>query len=242
MKGGMISNSYFGQVNGFEIKPLNNGRKHPILFINGFLCEDCDDCTDWQSGVKDHFSTRTQHLVRWESKTLRHLGKLACADATGATVGAIATKLAERTTRMAGSKLNPLTYAALLADLIGNPWYCAMLKAQMTGVLLADLLCRVKDTRFVLMGHSLGCRVIYFALHTLGTKLDRCVQDVYLLGGAVGRSDTVGWQQAAEAVCGKIHNCYSSNDGVLKYMYKSASAFMSDPIGARPIECQHEHL
>jgi hypothetical protein len=46
-----------------------------------------------------------------------------------------------------------------------------MVKSSMTGLLLADLISRVKGKeKFILMGNSLGCRVIFYALNALSTK------------------------------------------------------------------------
>lgn len=44
------------------------------------------------------------------------------------------------------------------------------------------------------------------------------------------------WSTAATAVSGKIHNCYSANDKVLKYLYQAATAMVDRPIGAYPIQ------
>jgi len=112
-----------------------------------------------------------------------------------------------------------------------------MVKASMTGILLADLLCRVKNTEFILIGHSLGARVLYYTLNSLSTRSHTHVKDVYLLGGAVDGTNKEGWTKASEAVDGQIYNCYSSNDSVLKYLYSPANLWLSHPIGLGPISC-----
>ena len=86
------------------------------------------------------------------------------------------------------------------------------------------------------MGHSLGCRVIYYALETLSTKDKKFIKDAYLLGGAVDRKDNEGWSKSSKSLTGNIYNCYSRNDYVLKYLYKGASLQFSDPIGYDKIE------
>jgi len=107
----------------------------------------------------------------------------------------------------------------------------------MTGIVLADLLARTKHkSGFVLMGHSLGARVIYYALSALSTKRNgRPIKEVYLLGGAVG-NDEASWRGAASAVVGNIYNLYSDRDRVLAALYKMATAGQSAPVGYHGIE------
>src|SRR5690606_25417308 len=118
-----------------------------------------------------------------------------------------------RASKKAGSKLSPVTWAAVLSDLARNPWHRAMVRAQMTGAVLADLLARTQNQEFILIGHSLGCRVLFYALHALSTRaVAPVVKDVYLLGGAVDKSDQEGWDRVCQAVSGRIYNCYSRQD------------------------------
>jgi pimeloyl-ACP methyl ester carboxylesterase len=101
--------------------------------------------------------------------------------------------------------------------------------------MVADAIMRSKQESFTLVGHSLGGRVIYYALQALATRRDIKIHDVILLGAAVGRKDDAGWRTAQTAITGKIYNCYSSNDGVLRYLYQFLNLKFSDPAGLRPI-------
>lgn len=92
------------------------------------------------------------------------------------------------------------------------------------------------------MGHSLGCRVIYYALEALSTKNQKYINDVILLGGAVGRKDKEGWSKAISAINGKLYNCHSKQDMVLSKIYQTANAGLSSPIGIKPIELNHPQL
>jgi hypothetical protein len=86
------------------------------------------------------------------------------------------------------------------------------------------------------LGHSLGARVIFYALENLATRKGAPkVAHAILLGGAVGR-EPQHWETVAKAVSGKIVNCYSGRDDVLKYLYKTGTAFTSDPVGRGPID------
>jgi len=120
-----------------------------------------------------------------------------------------------------------------------------MARATMTGVLLSDIIARTKaKTTFSLMGSSLGARVIFTALNGLATRKNAKpkIKDVYLLGGAVDRMDERGWDDAAKAVEGKIYNCYSRNDMVLKVLYRTANAFISNPAGIGNIESNSDKI
>lgn len=88
------------------------------------------------------------------------------------------------------------------------------------------------------MGHSLGSRVIYYALEALSTKKEKYIKDVYLFGGAVARTTEHDWKTAYQAVEGSIHNFYCRNDLVLKYLYQIATVWTSPPIGLDTISYQ----
>jgi pimeloyl-ACP methyl ester carboxylesterase len=117
-----------------------------------------------------------------------------------------------------------------------------MFRAARTGVQLAEAISRTTGQKFTLVGHSLGARVIYYALEALSTKDTLFVDNVILLGGAIGRKDKEGWERAANAVSGKIYNCFSEQDKILDVFYRTANAGLSDPIGVRPIDCGGEKI
>lgn len=155
----------------------------------------------------------------------------------------LSTKLGEKALKSAGKKTGPLVLVNTLVDMVSNPWHNAMVKASMTGIMLADAISRTPGWTFTLAGHSLGARVIYYALEALSTREDPAlVENVYLLGGAVGGGDKEGWLAATKAVNGTIFNCFSKNDNVLKYLYQGANAGLSTPIGYREISLKHRQI
>ncbi|WOQ98448.1 DUF726 domain-containing protein [Vibrio cholerae] len=96
--------------------------------------------------------------------------------------------------------------------------------------------------KFNLVGHSLGCRVIFYTLMALGTKSEKYINDVILLGGAVGKDDKNSWLNALSTIDGRLYNCYSEQDMVLKHLYDCANAKLSKPIGFYPIPFEDERL
>ena len=236
-RGAVISNNYFGAIKNFKITKVRNGSGPALIFINGFLSQKNQDSSDWIKAVSKKYPSNPYYYVNWESSSLYKMGSLIGKGVGGAAFKKFITELMKRGSKSFTKKLNPLNWAQTVAELIGNPWHTSMVKAQMTGILLADLIARTNNPDgFILMGHSLGSRVIYYLLNALSTKDTSHIKAVYLLGGAVDRKDIKGWEAASKAVSGKIVNCYSNNDNTLKYLYNSANAFTSSPIGLGDIE------
>lgn len=239
--GGKISNSYFGQVEGFGIRKVQGGNKHAIIFVNGFLSQGSDDIDDWKRGLKAAYRRNHWYHLSWEAKRLRDLGAMLGGAPNILASGAVA-KLASTAGKNLAARASPLSGALIASDVLSNPWHSAMKKAEMTGVLLADAISRTPKWRFTLAGHSLGARVIYFALEELARRNHtKRIRDVFLLGGAVS-NEPEGWERAASAVSGFINNCYSKNDSVLAYAYRIANAGQSTPIGYEPINTRHDRI
>jgi len=99
---------------------------------------------------------------------------------------------------------------------------------------IALLLEMKPDLKITLAGHSLGSRVIFKALLKL-RELDYKIENVYLLGGAVSRTDKAGWTEALSSVNNTIYNFYSINDDVLNRLYQK-TMFGDKPIGLGDIE------
>jgi len=246
-QGGMISNSYFGEVDHFDIHKVHHGRKankHAIIFVNGFLSQKNRDVEDWTQHLSDHFDEDTWYHVDWESHNLLKLGKLLI-KAPEKVATEMAKEIAKKAMKSATKKMSPFTIVSNIADLMGNPWHTAMVKAGMTGIMMADAIARTSGWTFTLAGHSLGARAIYYALEALSTRTAApLIENVYLLGGAVGggKKDSDGWKAATGAVKGKIFNCFSEQDQVLKYLYTGANVGASAPVGYHGISLRHRQI
>lgn len=89
----------------------------------------------------------------------------------------------------------------------------------MTGVVLADLLGRTSEGPYVLVGHSLGARMMVTCAQSLGTRSeDPRIESMHLLGAAVGRDGD--WRSLNNAVSGTVWNYYSTNDAVLEWLFR----------------------
>ncbi len=229
--GGRILNRYMRDVKGFNISKHNEGNTPQLVVSNGFLTQDSDDFRCWTKAFREQYAGHASYFVRWESKRRADIGKMVAGDLAGVGAAEFAAKIALRASRKAGKRISPLTWASIAADLLGNPWHVATVKAGMTGVMLADLLARTDGKTYTLVAHSLGARVMQTALLALSTRKKKIVQDVILLGGALDRNDQSAWQAAGKAITGKIYNCYTEHDRVLRALYRGANLFMSEPIG-----------
>jgi hypothetical protein len=229
--GAIVAKKYAGEDKYFGIHRLRRGGTNKTVFVNGFLQQKDVDFKEWMEGHSPCFPKECLYGVTWASKDLYELGRIF---GTGV-LTEVAKQLFIRIGKKGGKKINPFGPVITMLGLAGNPWHVSMARSAKTGAVLADAISRSKETNYTLVGHSLGCRVIYYALQALSTKDRIKINDVILLGGAVGKNDPEGWRRATRAINGTIYNCYSTNDGVLSKMYRIANANLSHPIGISAI-------
>ena len=217
--------SDFNALEHFSIRKIHSGGKHGVVFVNGFLSERHSDVSDWTRCSAERFGEATQYHLDWEAS--RH-PKDTAMDSAFTSIG---------------SKV-PVVHAALTAVNALAAWHMSMKNAGIAGRLLANAIVRTPGWQFTLAGHSLGARVIHFALVELAKQHGKRIDNVYLLGAAVGGGDKDAecWRKAADAVGGKIFNCFSQNDHVLARDYRTANAMMSEPAGYSGIKLKHDQV
>jgi hypothetical protein len=242
---GVIANAYFGEVDDFRITRLKDGKGPSVLVINGFLTQEEKNLErEWLNTLGHHYLRNPWYLVEWESKRLRQIAKLATDVTAQKSAAKVLAELGKRATRASSRRLIPIDWAIAGMKLSKNPWHVAVAKAPQTGALLAHILSRTPGPKkYVLMGHSLGARVIYSALRGLAGGDVQRIKAVHLLGGAVGTGKKRDWEEAASAVYGEVHNYYSKRDEVLRVLYTAGRAFLGTPaIGRNPIRCDAVNL
>ena len=242
--GAVISNSYYGDIDGFDIVEIKSGIEPAIICIDGFLTEGDDKASEvWHESLIKHYPKNTIYHVKWESKRLKDLASSFSISLGKEGLKKSALSAALSASKAAATKIAPLGMAIQALGLATNPWSVASVKAYQTGALLADIIART-DKEYILIGHSLGARVIYSCLASLKTKEECYIKDVHLLGGAVDKNceeDTsrVDWSEIHKATSGTINNYFSKNDIVLQTLYKVGEGVkfeLGDPIGRYPIE------
>ncbi len=233
--GAYIAHAYIGEDKSFKFLHLHDSNNEKNIFINGFLVGNETEFDDWFATHHEFFPEEGGYGLSWGASSLKALGKMFASGVAGKLFSALLLKLSKSAAKRLLGALNPVLW---ISGVLNNPWHVSMARAEKTGILLAEAISRSKEKEFNLIGHSLGCRVIYFALIALSTKDSKKIKDVILLGGAVGNDDLKGWKQAKSSVSGAIYNCYSRNDQILKTLYKIANAYLSHPIGIAPIKGQ----
>jgi len=219
--GASVTNAYVREDKSFHIEMLQGGQGTPVIVCNGFLSESGQGWGVWKDIITRRYPDSPVYRVHWGAKELKDLGILAGYGSVAVAAPAALYRAALAATKTGAKRLVPLWPALLVTDLAKNPWNVAKNRADKTGVVLADLLARTTADSYVLVGHSLGARVMAVAAQTLGTKTDGPrVEAAHLTGAAIranSNSDTL-----TARVNGAIYNYHSANDNVLKYLYRFA--------------------
>ena len=221
--GSSVTTAYIGADKSFNIELIKPGSGVPVIVANGLFSEGADTRSDWKALVRGRYPDSPIYRVHWGSNDLGDLAAMLKA-LGGQPAAVLGIKgLAAKATKAGANKLGPLAPALVAAALAKNPWHTARVKADRTGVALAGLLARTDAKSYVLVGHSLGARVAATAAETLArSKNTPKIDTVHLLGAAIGAGGDR--RLLDKAVTDAVHNYHSSNDLVLKYLYKTAQA------------------
>ena len=224
--GASVSNAYLREDKSFRIELLRPGRGGvPVIVANGFLSGGTGEkWGGWKAIVNERYPDSPVYRVWWGAKELSDFAVLG-ASAMGKAGGLSLVKLAAAAGTKAGAKFlgNILGPAMLATDLAKNPWHVAKSRADKTGVIVGDLLARTEAESYVLIGHSLGARVMVVAAEAVGTKPGGPrIQSAHLLGAAIGAKSN--WEALVAGVDEAVYCYHSTNDSVLKVFYKAAQA------------------
>jgi len=213
--------AYAGSDKSFRIELLRKGTGAPVLLASGFLTDKQDDgWGSWRPLIDARFPDSTVYRVHWGAKELADIGALLTLSSAKQAVRVVLTQLARRGSKAFG-RLPGLGYVFAANDILSNPWSVAKTRAGMTGAALADLIARTDEGPFVLVGHSLGARVMVTAAQALGTRpYAPRIDSMHLLGAAVGSAGD--WRTLNDAVSGDVWNYHSSRDTVLRLVYSIA--------------------
>lgn len=223
----MLTNSYLGELKEFDIKRVDEGDASlpAIIFLNGFLQKDAD-IHDWLNALEKHFPNNPKYRVEWDSKNKASIVKMLGTPK-------VANLLKELVENAMPS--NPAALALKVTSCLGNPWHQALHNAEKAGCALADILARTtRHKKYILMGHSLGCRVAYYAARALATRSENIIDSMYMLSGAVGIHE---WKEISKHV-GNVFNFFAPNDKIVGPVYQLGMVEMAEEaIGVAPIQC-----
>lgn len=217
--GGAAALKFVGEDKSFRVLKLRDGEGPIVILASGFMTEGSDHWGTWRTLMDDRFPSSPVYRVFWGSKELSTLAGVLGAGGVKVAGAHGANLFARKALKKAA--LGPLAGALSVPGMLANPWSVAKSRSEKTGVIVADLIQRTGEKQYVLVGHSLGARVMVNAALALGIKGDRArIHSMHLLGGALGNDHE--WRLVAEAVSTRVWNYYSSNDLVLKYVYRVA--------------------
>lgn len=215
--GAGLVTAYAGSDESFRIERLREGNGAPVLLASGFLTQGDEGWAQWQPMVDQHFPDATVYRVHWGTKELRDLSGLLTSGSAKVAARRALTTLAKKGSKSFG-RLPGLGAVFAAGDIAANPWNVAKNRAGMTGAVLADVIARTDEGPFILVGHSLGARVMVTAAQALATRPGPpVVESMHLLGAAVGRKGD--WRSLNDAVSGTVWNYHSTNDQVLRWLY-----------------------
>lgn len=221
--GATATSAYVSSDKSFRIEKLRDGARPAVVLASGFLTEGQDGWGAWQRLIDERYPDSAVYRVHWGAKELKSLAVVAGVGAGKVAVRKILVSAGRRGSR-AFSSLPGIGWVLAAHDVAASPWAVAKNRAGMTGAVLADLIARTDDGPYVLVGHSLGARVMVHAAQALGTRtgVEPQIESMHLLGAAVGRRGD--WQSLNAAVSGTVWNYWSSRDAVLGTIYKLAEA------------------
>ncbi|HAS08934.1 MAG TPA: DUF726 domain-containing protein [Acidimicrobiaceae bacterium] len=229
--GASVAGAYVRSDKSFDFEKVVDGGPTTVIFANGFLSEGKTGWGDWMRIISERYPDATVYRLKWGAKELKSLTGLVPTSATPVSAKAAAA-IAARATKSAGNLIGPLGAVLTVAGVARNPWHVARTRASMTGAVLADAIVRGDLQSVVLVGFSLGGRVMAAAAESLATRPDEAprIEAMHLLGAAVGTHRD--WHGIEPAVEGTIYNYFSKNDKVLSALYRVAEA------GTKAVGCE----
>lgn len=205
-----------------NLSKIRSGTDTTVIVINGFLSESDNDLTDWLSIVENTYKDATVLHLEWPASNIgKNIKCIANSKIATFALSAFIPGMALLSSAKSAVDLTAMT----------SEWRKSIVNTEEAGEFLAKYI-DSNSGNYVVMGHSLGARVSYHTLRYL-KRVER-LNNVFLLGGAV--SNQGDWNQfALNNYSLRIFNVYSKNDNVLKYLYRTGTAFRSTPIGRHKI-------
>ena len=202
-----------------ELVQINSGQEPSIICIDGFLTHDNAKLADeWLSNLPEEYKKHNIYYCKWESQKFLDIVKTVFMPTFEKLLGRF-----------------PFLIPTALYNII-NIWKLAGDNATKAGKSLAGII-HSQDKKFILVGHSLGARVINSLLANISAKSKCNITNVYLLGGAINNNNDV-WDDLVKKISGTIYNYSSQKDQVLQILYTigEASRLKFDkPIGRNKI-------
>lgn len=203
------------------VDDASSRRLRVTIGISGWLTSKPEILTPWRilgSGSETF-------ALRWELEALLNLGNSMTTMVSSAAWGYAKSEVIKHTVFAELSMaLWPLALLKV-SRVVDNPFSVAKSRADKAGEVLADaLINRAQGERpVILIGYSLGARVIYACLMSLAKRRAFGLIESVILMGAPAPATTSDWREMRSVVAGRLVNVYSSNDYVLGFLYRTSS-------------------
>ena len=203
----LTSNAYY-HSNYISLSPFQKYKTSNIItiLVSGFGSENDRFWISWEKYIENDPSNSTYYFYQWPSESL--------------------VKIITKSLPTSFSQISNLP--KLFTD--------SKLRASYSGKLLSIILQSKKFfpiQKINLVGFSLGCHVIKHCIKELSNSEQgkNIINNVIFLGGATNFKNKLKWyNNFTKIVKGRIVNCHSNNDEVLKKLVKNCNG--KDPIGA----------
>ncbi|KAI0402127.1 DUF726-domain-containing protein [Xylaria palmicola] len=248
-QGGKTMDAYAKDIQDFALIPMHGSpqcesfdpkdisaesrRMRVTIGISGWITEENEFQYPWKAFGK----LNEVYALRWELEALSKVGT-ALQTMMKSTAWDAAEKDTARRNVFTSLKTSYWPETLIKASkVMDNPWTVAMVRAEKTGLVLAEILTnRVQGERAVsLVGHGLGARVIYTCLTSLSEKRAFGIVENVVLFGAPCPSEIRVWTAMKSVVTGRLINVYSKNDYLLGFLYRTC-AWNFGIAGLQPIE------
>lgn len=197
-------------------------RLRVTIGISGWLTSASDVTSPWRvlsSASSEPFA------LRYEMEALMNLGNSISAMVSSAAWGYAKSEMIKHTIfAELTAALWPLGLLKI-SRVVDNPFSVAKSMSDKAGELLADaLINKCQGERpVVLVGYSLGARVIYSCLMSLARRKAFGLVESAVLIGTPCPSTTGDWRVMRSVVASRLVNVYSENDYVLGFLYRTSS-------------------
>ncbi|MGF1763375.1 DUF726 domain-containing protein [Aliivibrio kagoshimensis] len=223
-----------------ELVQVREGKLPAVFIINGFLSENNVCSKDWLDVVDELYPTNKVIRVEWKAGNLTDMvfDKGAVPNIPASRNGKLgfAAMVAARSTILGIAS----TVGAFVVDKVAGHWKRSFHETRHVASGLASYLEQQPEfENCILMGHSLGGRIVRHTLNELVRS--NLVSVAYVFAGAVSSEDEQ-WQEVFEKHSQlKLINCMSKKDYVLKSAYKVGTLWDHEPAGLSPVMVQHIH-
>lgn len=241
-------------------RPAGDRRFRLVIAMGGWMSEDEDVRKPWLC-----LGRQTEaYAVRWDPVSLLSLG-----NSLETVIKSTAWSCAKKEINATTSRLDSPKHKSHVADnlvvfsslidsvwpvsllkiskIMDNPWSVGMVRAEKTGVVLADAIMRHKfqgERPISLVGYGLAARAIYTCLMALAERRHFGLIESVVMMGTPAPSESRVWLTLKSVVSGRLVNVYSDHDYLLGFLCRFSNtqfgvAGLQEIQGADSVENYH---